>query len=86
MDRLLMKLTIFTQYERIFLRVNGRLFAAKACLCNVQRVTVTLGASFLTKVANPDLFPSIAGVSSVQIWPIFFFQSKVCLTKKLFTY
>ena len=27
---------------------------------------------FLTKAANPDLFPRIAGAPSVQIEPIFF--------------
>ena len=80
------KITIFTQYDRISLRVNGKLFAAEACLCNMQGITVTLGASFLTKAANLHLFPSIAGASSVQIESIFFLRSKFCLTKKLFTF
>ena len=40
MNRLLIKLTIFTQSDRISFRVNGKVFAAKACLCN--RVSLTL--------------------------------------------
>ena len=44
-----------------------------------------ISSFFLTEAANPDLFPSIAGAPSVQIEPIFFYQSKFCLTKKLFT-
>jgi hypothetical protein len=69
--------------DKTFFRVVGRVFVATAYLCKKQWVMTKCGASFFTKVAEPDVLASLAGAPSVQrVWS-FSFQSKFCLAKNL---
>jgi hypothetical protein len=68
----------FMATDKISFRVVGRIFVARACVCKEQKATTMSGASFFTKVAKPDILPSVAGTPSVQR---FSFQSNFCLPK-----